>query len=129
MPPLRDLIAVFGGGVLGTAARWGLDTLIPHSAAQFPWSTLLINVIGSFALGFLTAGLWTRPLPSWVKAGVGPGLLGSFTTFSAVVLALATMTEAGQMLLALGYLAVTLLLGLGAAAAGLAAGAWRERTR
>ena len=41
---MRDVLAVFAGGVLGTGARWGLDVLIPHTATQFPVRTLLINI-------------------------------------------------------------------------------------
>ncbi|MFJ4264570.1 fluoride efflux transporter FluC [Paenarthrobacter nicotinovorans] len=114
--------AVFVGGLLGTGFRWGLDTLIPHNPDQWPLSTLIINVTGSFILAYLVARTWHRPMPSWFQAGAGAGALGTFTTFSAVAAALVTLTIAGEELLAVLYLVATLVLGLGAAVAGVALG-------
>jgi CrcB protein len=126
--PLAHFVAVFLGGILGSALRLGLDTGIPHTDEQFPVSTLVINVIGSFALGWLTGGLFRRGVSSIVKAAVGPGILGSFTTFSAVILALVLLTasDPSQVIVAVVYLVVTLLLGFGAAFLGLRLG---ERRR
>jgi CrcB protein len=119
---MKSLLAVFVGGILGTAARLLLDGAIPHGDTDFPTSTLLINVLGSAVLGFLVARAWPTAAP-WVRAGVGTGILGSFTTFSAVVVALVTLTDGGRMLVAALYLALSLVLGFAAAAAGLRIGA------
>ena len=109
---------------MGTALRLLLDAVVPHSDSQFPLSTLLINITGSFALGLLVSGLWLRKVPSIVKAGVGPGLLGSFTTFSALVLAevLLTSTNPVGFVIASLYLVLSLTLGLGLALVGLVLG-------
>jgi CrcB protein len=122
-----ELIAVFLGGVAGSALRLALDAVIPHSDEQFPVSTLVINVVGSFALGWLTGGLFRRDVSAVIRAAVGPGLLGSFTTFSAVILALVLLTVStpSQVLLAVAYLGATLVLGLGAAFLGLRLGEGR----
>ena len=119
------LIAVFVGGLVGTGLRLGLDALLPQGDDGFPLSTLLINTAGSFALGLLVARLWPTARP-WLRAALGPGLLGSFTTFSAVVASVFTLTTAGDGLLAAGYLAATLVLGFAAAFAGLRLGARTE---
>ncbi|MFC6356030.1 fluoride efflux transporter FluC [Luethyella okanaganae] len=117
------LIGVLLGGAIGTGLRLALDTALPHGDADFPWSTLAINILGALALGWLVGGLWTRPsVPHWVKAGIGPGLLGSFTTFSAVMVSLVAQTSAGLFWLAAGYAGVSIVLGFGAAALGLWAG-------
>ena len=118
MPPL---LAVVIGGIAGTAMRIGLDALIPHSDAQFPWSTLIINIVGSFVLGLLVARLWPAA-PAWLRALLGAGLLGSFTTFSAFAVSLVTITRAGDPLLALAYLLASVAAGIGAAALGLRTG-------
>lgn len=122
--PLAHLLAVFAGGLLGTALRLLLDGVIPHTDSQFPLSTFLINIAGSFVLGLLVSGLWLRNVPSIVKAGVGPGLLGSFTTFSALVLAEVLLTGANPSGVAIAglYLVLSIVLGLGAALAGLLLG-------
>jgi CrcB protein len=117
---VRDLGAVVAGGVIGTGARWGLDTLIPHTATTFPVSTILINVVGAFALGLLVSAVWSSPrTPSWAKAGLGSGVLGSFTTFSAFASSVVVEARAGLWILAADYLVATLVLGFGAAALGL----------
>jgi CrcB protein len=114
-------LAVLVGGLVGTGLRLGLDALVPHGEADWPWSTLLINVVGSFALGALVARLWPVA-PAWLRAGLGTGLLGSFTTFSALVVALITLSGAGRLPLAALYLVASLVLGLGGAVLGLRLG-------
>ena len=118
----RDAAAVFVGGIVGTAMRWGLDSAVPHRSDELPVSTLVVNVVGSLVLAYLVAGLWTRPLPSWVKAGAGPGLLGTFTTFSAVVVSLTTLGDADEYVLAALYLILSIVLGAAAVVAGWALG-------
>jgi CrcB protein len=115
------IAAVFVGGMLGTSARVAIDALLPHGDTEFPLSTLLINVIGSFVLGALVTGLWPI-VPTWVRAGLGTGILGSFTTFSALAVAVTTVTVGGNLGLAALDLVLTLLLGFTAAALGLMLG-------
>ena len=122
--PWRDLLAVLGGGAVGTALRLGIDTLLPHGDADFPVSTLLINTLGAFVLGLLVGRVWAGAT-SWLRAGLGAGLLGSFTTFSALAVSLVSLTASGFGMLALAYLAATLVLGLAAAALGLRLGSPR----
>ena len=118
---MRLILAAFVGGLLGTALRVGADLALPHGETALPVSTLLVNVLGALLLGFVVGGLWTRPgTPQWLKVAVGPGLLGSFTTFSAVMVSVVSLGAAGVWSLAGAYLAASVLLGLLAAAAGLA---------
>jgi len=114
------LVAVVLGGILGTGLRLAIDQLIVPDSA-FPWATLVINVLGSFVLGFLVAKVWPSA-PAWLRAGLGTGLLGSFTTFSAVIVALLTLTAAGMTLLAVVYLVASLVLGFAAALVGIRLG-------
>lgn len=116
-----DLAAVVVGGLAGTALRLGIDVAIPHTDDSFPVSTLLINTTGAFALGLLVARLWTQA-PDWLRAGLGAGLIGSFTTFSAVAVSLVSLGRAEEWMLAAGYLVTTMLLGLGAAWLGIRVG-------
>ena len=118
----RALLAVVVGGMLGTALRLGLDLALPHGDGDFPVSTLLINVVGAFALGLLVARVWPGARP-WVRAGLGAGLLGSFTTFSAFAVSLVSLTAADEWMPAAAYLVATLVFGLAAAWAGLRLGA------
>lgn len=84
---LKSLLAVAIGGALGTALRFSIDYLSPALALPLGTSTIVINLVGSFVLGLLAAGVWTKEsAPDWLKAGIGPGLLGSFTTLSGLML-------------------------------------------
>jgi CrcB protein len=114
---VRNLIAAFIGGASGTAIRLGSDAVLVHHDDQFPWSTLLINIVGSFALAIFVARLWPIA-PAWLRVGLGPGLVGGFTTFSAVMVSMVTLAASSQIVLALVYLVVTLVAGFGAAALG-----------
>jgi fluoride exporter len=116
-----ELLAVIAGAVVGTGLRLGIDAALPHSDTGFPLSTLIINVLGAFALGLIIARLWRR-VPAWARAGLGAGLLGSFTTFSALAVSLVSLSAANEWMLALVYFAATMILGLLAAFAGLRLG-------
>jgi CrcB protein len=118
------VLAVAVGGVLGTAARWGVDVLIPHATpGSLAVSTVVVNVMGSFVLGLLVSSLWTRTrVPMWLKAGVGTGILGSFTTFSAVALNVVASAVEANVLAMLGALVLSTVFGLLAAWGGLALG-------
>lgn len=112
---------MIAGGAVGTGLRLTIDLLLPHADDALPISTLVANVVGAFALGLLVGRLWPTA-PVWLRAGLGAGLLGSFTTFSAVAVAVVALSSAGEWMLAATYLAATLALGLAAAALGLRLG-------
>ena len=118
-PDWRAWAAVAAGGLLGTELRYGAGLAFPEAAGAVPWTTLVINVVGSFILATLTT-LWiAQPRTAfWLRAGLGPGLLGSFTTFSAVVFSVDQQFRGGWHGTWLAYLGLSLVLGLGAAAAG-----------
>lgn len=86
LPALILWVAV--AGAAGAMLRLSIAEPLEEHFMKFPWATLLINLIGSAALGMLVgiAHAW-RGLPRWAVPVLGTGLLGSFTTFSAVMLA------------------------------------------
>lgn len=74
-------IALFGG--LGAMARFVSDgTLRTILGRRFPWSTLIINVIGSFILGLVTGAALYGQAPHNLVLIIGTGFCGGFTTFS-----------------------------------------------
>lgn len=118
-PGWRAWLAVAAGGLLGSELRYGLGLAFPDPAGAVPWTTLWINVAGSFILAALTTFWIARPRTAfWLRAGLGPGLLGSFTTFSAVMFAVDQLARTNLHLAWSAYLFLSLLLGLGAAAGG-----------
>ena len=109
------ILAVLAGGFVGTSLRLAVDLLVVHEPTDFALSTLLVNVVGSFLLGLLVASSWRRLAP-WARAGLGAGLLGSFTTFSALTDSLWLLALAGavNLLLVTFLIPVTaLILGVG----------------
>jgi CrcB protein len=123
VPGWRAWAAVAVGGLIGTELRYGAGLVFPEAAGAVPWTTLAINVLGSFVLAALTTIWIARPRTAfWLRAGLGPGLLGSFTTFSALALAVDQQIRGGFHAVWLAYLALSLVLGLGAAAAGWKSG-------
>ena len=118
---MRALVAVVAGGLVGTGLRLGIDLLLPHGGAVFPLGTLLINLVGVLVLGFLVGRVWPVA-PDWLRAGLGAGLLGSFTTFSALAVSVVELTAVGAGGLAIAYLAASLVGGIAVAAAGIRLG-------
>ena len=122
----KDLLPVIIGGALGTALRILLDIILTLVFATFSLgSTMLINAVGSFVLGFLVAGLWAKPkTPRWFKVGIGPGVLGGFTTFSGVMLQ-ALLIQNPMMTAA--FLALSIATSLFAAVLGIWLGTPRKK--
>jgi CrcB protein len=121
---VKPLLAVLAGGALGTAARLTVDAVLPHGGATFPVGTLLVNLAGSFLLGMLVSRVWAVA-PEWLRAGLGPGLLGSFTTFSALAVSAVELSAAGVAGSAVIDVAASVIGGIAAAALGLRLGAPR----
>lgn len=117
-------MAVAVGGLAGAGLRAGIDLALPHGATSIAWSTLLINVVGSFVLGWLVGAAWPR-IPPWAQAGLGPGLLGTFTTFSGI----AVLILGGDPLLGLVEAVAGVLVGVLAAWLGVAIGSPRRSRR
>ncbi|WP_309711559.1 CrcB family protein [Pseudolysinimonas sp.] len=119
---MRTIVAVLAGGALGTGARLLVDLVLPHGGAAFPIGTFLVNLCGSFVLGVLVARVWPVA-PEWLRAGLGPGLLGSFTTFSALAVSAVDLSSAGAGVVAAVYVTTSVVGGVTAAALGIRLGA------
>lgn len=120
---VRAYLAVAVGGLIGTGLRLACDLAFPLDDRAFPIETLIVNLGGAFLLGWLVGGLWTRPsMPTWLKAGLGSGILGSFTTLSSVMASLIIFSRNGEHAIAALYLGVSIAGGLVFAAAGLRIG-------
>ncbi|MHB1103141.1 MAG: fluoride efflux transporter CrcB [Devosia sp.] len=96
---MQAYLLVGAGGALGAMARYGFYSVTGHFwPSSFPYATMLINVIGSLAMGVLV-GLLAKTLPAWqneARLFVAVGVLGGFTTFSAFSLDAITLIERGQ---------------------------------
>ena len=106
-------VALLGG--CGALARFGLtllvaDRLHPH----LPVGTLAVNVSGAFLLGLLAGAA----VEGDARLLLGPGAIGSYTTFSTWMLETQRIEEAGRRRIAVTNIGLSIALGLAAAALG-----------
>jgi fluoride exporter len=122
---MNAYLLVGAGGALGAMARFGTGKLVGIVPSGFPMATLLINIIGSIAMGVLV-GYLARTTPQYqneIRLFVAVGLFGGFTTFSTFSLDVVTLIERGDYLFATGYIVGSVLLSV----AGLMIGLWAMR--
>lgn len=100
------------GGAIGAILRYLVGLALSHD--RFPFSTLVVNVLGSFALGLVVFA----SLSDEVVLFVGTGACGSFTTYSSFSVQTVQFWESGDRFRAILYAGGTLALCLLAAAAG-----------
>lgn len=119
---LYKVAAIALGGGLGAVTRYSVGLACESLwGARFGHATLLVNVVGCFALGLLMHEAWVaaeKPVGPW-HAGLTVGLLGGLTTFSTFGYQTIRHVEAGEPLLALANVALNVVLGLAAAGSGL----------
>lgn len=116
--------------LFGTSLRAGIGLIA--AGASFPYSTLVINIVASFALVVLYEVFRKHELlPPMVITAVGTGLIGSFSTMSSVAYDTASFIQTGEYLLAIANYSLNMILCLLGAAAGLLAARliMRSKTR
>ena len=112
--PLQMYLAVAAGGAIGTVARFFVSGVVANAFGQtFPWGTLIINVTGSFVIGFF--GTLTGPDGRVMVSGtarqfVMVGLCGGYTTFSSFSLQTLNLVEDGEWLSAAGNIFGSVIL-------------------
>lgn len=123
---LTSSLYVAVGGAVGTWLRYvtgrlWINAIGPVAAGAFPWATLSVNILGSFAMGLLTGWLARHGTggESW-RLLLGVGVLGGFTTFSAFSLEIAGFMERSALATAAIYTAASLVGGVAGLFAGLA---------
>ena len=111
--------AVAAGGGLGTMARAAVTEVALHLGLRTSWAVLLVNIVGAFVLGWYATNVRTSSRSSVLVIGfVAAGVLGSFTTFSALSLEVVELFEVGDWLSGFAYVAVSIGAGITAAIAG-----------
>lgn len=119
---MKDFLAISIAALVGANLRYLLNRLTVEKLGPiFPYGTLLINVAGSFIVGFFVIWTTERVLidPRW-RVLVVVGFCGSFTTFSSYAFETVAYFEHGQWLLMLANVLSNNLLCLGAALVGMA---------
>ena len=114
------------GSAAGGVARYAIARLWPTVPGGWPLATMAVNVVGSFAIGWLSALLASRAAAGdateTLRVFLMTGVLGGFTTYSAFALETVTLGSSGEVLRAAAYVVATVVLCLAAALAGRALG-------
>lgn len=110
----QQLALVMAGGALGAAGRFWLGALLLRQLGTgFPWGTLAVNLLGSFAAGFLVMWLEARgPSALYWRAFLVVGMLGAMTTFSALMVECLLLARNDRVPQLLSYLAISIIAGL-----------------
>lgn len=105
------VIGIFG--MIGAMLRYGLGQLtFTWSHGPFPLATFIANLLGCFILGWLTTYVNQRArIHTYIKKGIGTGLIGSFTTFSTFSVDAVQLIQSGLLTLGLFYIAASLFGG------------------
>ncbi len=114
-------LLVMLGGALGTLARWLISVWALPISRELPWGTIVINVLGSFVIGFfgaLTLAQGRYPASETMRLFVMVGLCGGFTTFSSFSLQTLDLLRAGAVFRAAANVALSVVLCVAAASAG-----------
>lgn len=121
---MKMILAVATGGALGATGRFLVGKMMFRLMGPgFPWGTLTVNIIGSFAIGIIVTLLATRyNLAHHWQGFLVIGVLGGFTTFSAFSMEVGLMLERHEITHAALYALGSLCLGVAALFMGLYAG-------
>lgn len=103
--PRHHAGAVALGAAVGVSLRWFVAARFPLEPGSLPWRTLLVNVVGSLAIGVAAARL-VRGSFAW--SFVATGVLGGFTTMSSLAWELNDLADRGESTAVVLYLAATL---------------------
>ncbi len=119
LPDVTGYVAAAVGGVLGALGRWAVGEALP--SPTWPLATLLVNLTGCLLIGVLMAVLAVRvPAPRpWLRPFLATGLLGGWTTYSALAMEVVLLVGAGDRAVAAGYVLVCVAGGVLAVATGL----------
>jgi CrcB protein len=118
----RDVLLISLGAAIGANLRYGVNRLaLKYLSASIPYGTLIVNVTGSFVLGFFLAWTAERVLasPHW-RMLVAVGFCGAYTTYSSYGFETVALVEQGHYGLAAANVAANNLVSLAAVIAGMA---------
>jgi CrcB protein len=114
-------IGVMLAGAVGAPTRLLVDGFVQdRTSGAFPWGTYVINMTGSFALGMLTGAVLYHAFPNTPRVILGTGFCGAYTTFGTWTFETVRLVEEGAIREALSNVLASVLVGLLAAAAGMA---------
>ncbi|MFT3730540.1 MAG: fluoride efflux transporter CrcB [Hyphomicrobium sp.] len=120
-------LVVMLGGAIGTFFRYAISLLALPISSELPWGTIIINILGSFIIGFfgtLTLAHGRYPVSEELRMFVMVGICGGFTTFSSFSLQTLDLFRAGAIGRGMLNVGLSVVLCVVAVAAGHAIAAY-----
>ena len=123
---MREFLLIGAGAVLGANTRyWLISLFTARFGTSFPYGTLVINITGSFLLGFVLVLISNRiAVDPGYRLLIGTGFLGAYTTFSAFSYDTIALLERGDVMQAMVNAVASLLGSLFAAYLGIVLAQW-----
>jgi len=110
---MSKILALVLGGASGTLLRyWVSGYAYKLFEGVFPWGTLMVNLIGSFLIGFCWGIFERGNIQTNVRLFLFVGIFGGFTTFSSYALETLNLVKAGNVKFAIIYILASNILGL-----------------
>jgi len=104
------------GAAVGAPTRYLVDrTIVSRFHPTLPWGTLLVNVVASVVLGFVTGGVVAGHVDGDVQALLGTGLCGALSTYSTFSFEVLRLAETGERARSVGYVVASVAGAVGAA--------------
>ncbi|MFZ1701423.1 MAG: fluoride efflux transporter CrcB [Pyrinomonadaceae bacterium] len=124
MDTALKILSIAVGGAFGSVARYLINVSpLSRLVDKFPLPTFVVNIAGSFLIGFMLIVFTDRvEMSDNFKAAVMIGFIGAFTTFSTFELEIFELARERQILIAFGYLILSLVVGFAGLLAGVALG-------
>ena len=118
---MKNLLFVAMGGAVGAMLRYGISSgIYTWFGRSFPYGTLAVNVLGSFAIGLLSILLIEKfDVPHEVRLALVVGVLGALTTFSTFSWDTLDLMQQGMMQKAFINVLFNVVICIGAAWAGV----------
>jgi fluoride exporter len=116
------IATITAGGMIGAVLRFWIGILLYQPHAHFPFPTLVINLIGSFILGWFIVHGSELVKNKTIVLGIQTGFLGSFTTFSTFSAEIVLLLDQELYLVAIQYFLISASMGIGALLLGMKCG-------
>lgn len=111
---MLQILIIGLGGFVGTVARYGVSVLAyKYAGATFPFGTLTVNIVGCFLIGLVYGLIQEKDVLSTTsRLFLTVGVFGGFTTFSSFGNETLLLLRAGHLLLGIGYMLISVLVGV-----------------
>lgn len=110
---IMGIISLAAGGAIGAVARYGVNLgALSLLGQNFPYGTMIVNIVGSFLMGLLVAKFAMIETSQELRLFAMTGFLGAFTTFSTFSLDVMTLWQRGDIVHAMLYMMASVILSI-----------------